>query len=73
MPSKQSSFPDPPLEPEPRETLSSSQPDSSAGENLDLAHRSPLPEDSTRLISSVLQMMGNLEQDKVLQLSLIHI
>lgn len=35
--------------------------------NSDAGHHSPLPADSTQLISSVLQLMGNLEQDKVLQ------
>ena len=67
MSSKQSSFPVPHFEPEANEAVAPSQPDLSAEKNLDLAHSSPLPADSTRLISSVLQLMGNLEQDKVLQ------
>ncbi|WP_234992778.1 GAF domain-containing sensor histidine kinase [Varibaculum vaginae] len=35
--------------------------------NNESGQHSPLPADSTQLISSVLQLMGNLEQDKVLQ------
>ncbi|MDU3274436.1 GAF domain-containing protein, partial [Varibaculum cambriense] len=60
-------FPLPHLEPETNEAVLSSPSALSAEKNLDSAHRSPLPADSTRLISSVLQLMGNLEQDKVLQ------
>lgn len=67
MSSNQQPFPVPPLEPETNEAVLSSPSALSAEKNLDSAHRSPLPADSTRLISSVLQLMGNLEQDKVLQ------
>ena len=67
MSSNQQSFPLPHLEPETNEAVLSSPSALSAEKNLDSAHRSPLPADSTRLISSVLQLMGNLEQDKVLQ------
>lgn len=67
MSSNQQSFPVPPLEPETNEAVLSSPSALSGEKNLDSAHRSPLPADSTRLISSVLQLMGNLEQDKVLQ------
>ena len=67
MPSNQHPFPVPHLEPETNETVLPSPPAISAEKNLDSAHHSPLPDDSTRLISSVLQLMGNLEQDKVLQ------
>ena len=67
MSSNQQPFPVPPLEPETNEAVLSSPSALSVEKNLDSAHRSPLPADSTRLISSVLQLMGNLEQDKVLQ------
>ncbi|MDU1224388.1 GAF domain-containing protein [Varibaculum cambriense] len=67
MSSNQQPFPLPHLEPETNEAVLSSPSALSAEKNLDSAHRSPLPADSTRLISSVLQLMGNLEQDKVLQ------
>uniref|UniRef100_UPI00288BB3E2 GAF domain-containing protein n=1 Tax=uncultured Varibaculum sp. TaxID=413896 RepID=UPI00288BB3E2 len=67
MSSNQQPFPLPHLEPETNEAVLSSPSALSVEKNLDSAHRSPLPADSTRLISSVLQLMGNLEQDKVLQ------
>ncbi len=59
----------PPMHPVSNDTDTdlAAQADTSMGLNPDSGDRSPLPEDSTRLISSVLQLMGNLEQDKVLQ------